>query len=75
MSFQYECCGVYGYSDFQEAKNWNSELVVGGITYSLKTPTLCCDQLPTSGNLTCATVTTGSNANKVNAKRRDVKGL
>ncbi|XP_056011817.1 CD63 antigen-like [Ostrea edulis] len=61
---KYDCCGVYGYSDFKEATNWNSQLVVGGTTYTLKIPTLCCDQLPTSGDLTCATVTSGTNANK-----------
>ena len=63
--FQYQCCGVYGYSDFKEASAWRSDVVAGGTSYSLSVPIVCCDQLPTSTDLSCAGATTGINANKV----------
>lgn len=63
--FQYQCCGVYGYSDFTATKSWKSSLVTGGTTYNLKIPIVCCDELPSSTDLTCTGTTTGINANKV----------
>nr|XP_022326297.1 tetraspanin-9-like [Crassostrea virginica] len=61
---KYQCCGVYGYSDFKEASAWRSDVVAGGTSYSLSVPIVCCDQLPTSTDLSCAGATTGINANK-----------
>ncbi|XP_061164400.1 tetraspanin-1-like [Saccostrea echinata] len=61
---KYQCCGVYGYNDFKGTNHWKSNVVAKGNLYTLKIPIVCCDQLPTSGNLTCAEATTGINANK-----------
>lgn len=61
---KYQCCGVYGYSDFTATEVWKSSLVAGGTTYNLKIPIVCCDELPSSTDLNCTGTKTGTNANK-----------
>ena len=43
---QYECCGVDGYEDFDEAENWNRNrsFTIEGRTFSqeMLTPVACC---------------------------------
>lgn len=64
IMIKYQCCGVYGYSDFTATESWKSSLVTGGTTYDLKIPIVCCDELPSSTDLTCTGTTSGTNANK-----------
>lgn len=48
------------YKDFLRS-NWTRSVTTSGTTYTLKTPIACCDPLPTSGDLTCATTTSEPN--------------
>uniref|UniRef100_A0A8W8LFS9 Tetraspanin n=1 Tax=Magallana gigas TaxID=29159 RepID=A0A8W8LFS9_MAGGI len=57
---KYKCCGLNDYKDFLSS-NWTRSVTTSGTTYTLKTPIACCDPLPTSGDLTCATTTSEPN--------------
>lgn len=57
---KYKCCGLNDYKDFLRS-NWTRSVTTSGTTYTLKTPIACCDPLPTSGDLTCATTTSEPN--------------
>lgn len=59
-TFQYKCCGLNDYKDFLSS-NWTRSVTTSVSTYTLKTPVACCDPLPTSGDLTCATTTSEPN--------------
>ncbi|XP_022325897.2 uncharacterized protein LOC111125931 [Crassostrea virginica] len=57
---KYKCCGLNDYTDFKKS-NWTRTVTTTLSTYTLKTPIVCCDPLPTSANLTCAVKTSVSN--------------
>ena len=40
--FQYECCGVYNYTDFDIATKWDRNVEIGGKNVTLVTPIACC---------------------------------
>ncbi|XP_048777539.2 tetraspanin-18-like [Ostrea edulis] len=56
---KYKCCGLTDYEDFKRS-NW-TRTVTTASTYTLKTPIVCCDPLPSSSDLTCATQTPSGN--------------
>ncbi|XP_061164942.1 tetraspanin-1-like [Saccostrea echinata] len=57
---KYKCCGLINYKDF-ERSNWTRIVSTSTSAYTLKTPIVCCDPLPKSDNLTCATQTSTGN--------------
>ncbi|KAK3107519.1 hypothetical protein FSP39_016455 [Pinctada imbricata] len=61
---QFNCCGVINYEDFEAADEWERSVTLDSVTYRLEVPITCCNPLPNSPNLTCATTTEGNNAKK-----------
>ncbi|KAK3107113.1 hypothetical protein FSP39_007409 [Pinctada imbricata] len=55
---KYTCCGLDGEDDFKKADSWSSTVLAGGVNYTLQRPIACCETLPKTTNLNCATAQT-----------------
>ncbi|XP_062614982.1 tetraspanin-18-like [Saccostrea cucullata] len=60
VMIKYKCCGLIDYKDFKRS-NWTNKVSTSTSEYTLATPIVCCDPLPKSDNLTCATQTSAGN--------------